>query len=150
MFSLSASVSSQLCSLLSPCLSHRCSKVSLHLTFFCPRERIKLPLELRRSLRHEMSPDPRFSTSSPKYQKIYEALRHQLQEDSPLTTVKAVVNVVTTVVAQRTALVLEESLLEHLSNLKTVFDLCCDLSVPQSVKRIKVTSNFTLVGEGSG
>ena len=63
---------------------------------------------------------------------------------------KAVVNVVTTVVAQRTALVLEESLLEHLSNLKTVFDLCCDLSVPQSVKRIKVTSNFTLVGERSG
>lgn len=127
-------------------MKNHCTRLSFRLSFFCPRERLQLPVRSTSSERkRDDIGDVRFSISSSRHKNTYESIRRVLKEDLPLTIVKQISNVITACVAEETVLILEESLLAHLSNIKTVFDLLCDLNVGHSVRRVEVTSNFILV-----
>lgn len=136
------------CSLLAPCVSNHCVRLSFRLTFFCPREHLQLPVHSSSTDRkRDDMIDVRFSISSSRHKSVYDSIRSILTEDQPLTVVKQLTNIVTACVAEQTVLILEESLLSHLSNLKLVFQLLSDLNVGHSVRRVDVISNFSLVSQ---
>lgn len=134
------------CSLLRPCIQNHCSRLNLRVSFYCPQEKLELPLPHEQEIEHRPeSHDIRFTISSPRHKNNYESLRHVLLEDAPLTVVKHISNVVTACVAEQSALILEESLLEHLSNIKLLFELLSDLNLGHAVRKVDIVSNFTLV-----
>lgn len=127
-------------------MNNHCARLQLCISFYCPREKLELPLPQEREI--ESRPenhDIRFTISSPRYKNTYESIRHILVEDAPFTVVKHISNVMTACVAEQSALILEESLLEHLSNIKILFELLSDLNLGHSVRKVDIVPNFTVV-----
>ena len=135
-----------LCSLLLPCVSNHCVRLSFRVSFFCPRDQIQLPNPTSGSdHKHDESMDVRFSISSNRYKNVYDSIRTILTDDQSLSIVKQLTNILTACVAEQSVIILEEWLLSHLSNIKLVFDLLLDLNIGHSVRRVDVISNFSLV-----
>ena len=59
--------------------------------------------------------------------------------------IKQLVNTFSSVASEYSLFILEEHLLKHLSNLKTVFNLLTDLSYPHGVQKHDYHPDFTLV-----